>query len=692
MLRSATVLAWKRAPTALRQRTSKTAASSIGHFLNSYGSVQMNPNPLRSFAMSSRISWSQGVVNVRNFSTDGFGVESSWTNTDRKILERRLKAFGRNFEIKAMAAAAGLNDQEWGPATTHFRRSLLSHPDRHFRDTTEMYDFAETIKKNPAPIVLYPLFLNFAKENNFITTASDAMASLQEITDLRLPHTWFPKAHAMKRKIIYHAGPTNSGKTYEALQRLKQAENGGLYCGPLRLLALEIYETLNMDGVYCSLITGEEKREIPLATHVSCTVEMCSSTTPYDVAVVDEIQMIGDPERGWAWTRALSCLQAKEIHVCGSMEAVELVKNFAQVGGDDFDLKTYERRSPLNIDATPLTSYSQVRKGDCIVGFSRRRIFQIKREIEIATGMRCCIIYGQLPPETRSQQARLFNEPDNGFDVLVASDAIGMGLNLNIGRIILDSVLKFDGADMVDITPSLIKQIAGRAGRSGSDYTYGLATTLNQNDMKYLKDSYHEPPRELKAAGLFPSSEQMVEFAKQMPGINDLGVLLDKYVSLARLDGGFFMCKFADIKEAASLIAHIPMDLSERFTFCMAPTNLRNPLAKRIFVEYVTAHANGKEVPLDIFLPKMSPKNEAALRDIEIKAKIIDVYLWLSFRFPETFKQQSTALELKEQVLELVEAGLVNVTYNKDAAERKKKLGEWNADRTKFIRYADQSN
>jgi len=127
--------------------------------------------------------------------------------------------------------------------------------------------------------------------------------SLRELTDLRLPHEWFPRAAAMKRKIIYHAGPTNSGKTYEALQRLKQAPDSGLYCGPLRLLALEIYENLNMSGVYCSLVTGEEKREIPLATHVSCTVEMCNPSSYYDVAVIDEIQMIGDPQRGWAWTR-----------------------------------------------------------------------------------------------------------------------------------------------------------------------------------------------------------------------------------------------------------------------------------------------------------------------------------------------------------------------------------------------------
>ncbi|RHY18848.1 hypothetical protein DYB25_005097 [Aphanomyces astaci] len=227
-----------------------------------------------------------------------------WLAADKKILERRLKTFGRDFEIKSMAVAAGLNDQEWGPATTQFRRSLVSHPERHFKDTREMHDFVEGLKTNAAAGALqfYPLFLTFVKENAYIADISQDTQSLRELTDLRLPHTWYPKAHAMKRKIIYHGGPTNSGKTYEALLRLKQA-NDGLYCGPLRLLALEIYENLNMDGVYCSLITGEEKREIPSATHVACTVEMCNSSAVYDVAVLDEIQLMGDSERGWAWTR-----------------------------------------------------------------------------------------------------------------------------------------------------------------------------------------------------------------------------------------------------------------------------------------------------------------------------------------------------------------------------------------------------
>jgi ATP-dependent RNA helicase SUPV3L1/SUV3 len=123
-------------------------------------------------------------------------------------------------------------------------------------------------------------------------------------SDLRIPHEWYPYARLIKRKIYYHGGPTNSGKTYRALQRLKAADpakGGGMYCGPLRLLALEVYDQLNKSGVYTDLLTGQEQRQVPFSSHISCTVEMVNLNREYDVAVIDEIQMIANEQRGFAW-------------------------------------------------------------------------------------------------------------------------------------------------------------------------------------------------------------------------------------------------------------------------------------------------------------------------------------------------------------------------------------------------------
>lgn len=149
---------------------------------------------------------------------------------------------------------------------------------------------------------------------------------------------------------ILSAHRYTTGKTYHALQRLLAAKpelGGGLYCGPLRLLALEVYDQLNKAGVYCDLITGQEQRRMPFSTHISCTVEVVPVNIQYDVAIIDEIQMINDDNRGFAWTRAVLGLCAREIHVAGGLEAAPLVRAMAQRTGDDFEVRTYDRLSKL---------------------------------------------------------------------------------------------------------------------------------------------------------------------------------------------------------------------------------------------------------------------------------------------------------------------------------------------------------
>lgn len=242
-----------------------------------------------------------------------------------------------------------------------------------------------------------------------------------------------------RRRIIMHVGPTNSGKTYHALKKLALAENGA-YLSPLRLLAHEIYDSMNAKGVPCNLITGEERRpaldangfpDPGSARLVSSTIEMASFDRELDVAVIDEIQMLADNERGWAWTHALLGLPAREIHLCGEPTVVDLVKKICGLVSEEVEVKQYDRLSKLEMqDESLYGDLGKIRRGDCMVAFSRATIFRVKKAIEQETGLRCAVAYGSLPPESRNSQARLFNDPSSGYDVLVASDAIGMGLNL----------------------------------------------------------------------------------------------------------------------------------------------------------------------------------------------------------------------------------------------------------------------
>lgn len=260
-------------------------------------------------------------------------------------------------------------------------------------------------------------------------------ANQKTLADLRYPLEWYPKARPIQRTIHAHIGPTNSGKTYHALKRLEEARSG-LYAGPLRLLAHEVMTRLNAKGLACALVTGEEQR-LPDNWHtaskriVSATVEMTAVNVMYDVAVIDEIQMLSHEERGFAWSNALMGLNCPEIHVCGEVRALPIIKELAAAMGDKLVIHEYERLTRLEMDKGSLNgNFNHLRKGDCIVTFSVVNIHALRTEIEKKTGKKVAVVYGSLPPETRAQQAGLFNDPDNDYDYLVASDAVGMGLNL----------------------------------------------------------------------------------------------------------------------------------------------------------------------------------------------------------------------------------------------------------------------
>ena len=326
-------------------------------------------------------------------------------------------------------------------------------------------------------------------ETSSTSTTVDPSAGLSQITlpasaadnptSLLHPHRWFRQARRHPRKIVAHLGPTNSGKTHRALMRLREAR-AGVFCGPLRLLAWEVFERLNASGTVCSLVTGQELEAREGSTVVSCTTEMVDVSRRYDVCVIDEIQLLGDKDRGWAWTRALLGVPAREVHVCGEPAAQELLERLCALTGDALEVHHYERMSELTIEDAPIASLAEVRAGDAVIGFSRRELFVLKREIEASTGLKACVVYGALPPEVRRQQARLFNEgTEGGWPVIVATDAIGMGLNLNIGRVIFSKLEKYDGNTTRALRPSEVKQIGGRAGRFGSEFPIGSVGCLS---------------------------------------------------------------------------------------------------------------------------------------------------------------------------------------------------------------------
>lgn len=515
---------------------------------------------------------------------------------------------------------------------------------------------------------LFPIFVEYCLEE--FPDEIKRFRSMIDSADLTKPHTWFPFARAMKRKIIYHCGPTNSGKTYNALQRFMEAKKG-IYCSPLRLLAMEVFDKVNAHGVYCSLLTGQEKKLVPFSSHIASTVEMVSTDELYEVAVVDEIQMMSDPYRGYAWTRALLGLKADEIHVCGDPSVLNVVRKICSETGDELHEHHYERFKPLVVEAkTLLGDLRNVRSGDCIVAFSRREIFEVKLAIEKLTNHRCCVIYGALPPETRRHQANLFNDQDNEFDVLVASDAVGMGLNLNIRRVVFYNLAKYNGDKVVPIPASQVKQIAGRAGRRGSCYPDGLTTTLNLDDLDYLIECLKQPFDDVTKIGLFPYFEQVELFAVQVSNVT-FCQLLEKFSENCRLDGSYFLCRHDHIKKVANMLEKIQrLSLEDRFNFCFAPVNVRDPKAMYHLLRFASSYSHNVPVNIAMGMPKGSARNDSELLDLETKHQVLSMYLWLSQHFKEeTFPYVKKAEVMATDIADLLGQSLTEANWKPESRQ-----------------------
>lgn len=312
------------------------------------------------------------------------------------------------------------------------------------------------------------------------------------------PKDEYREARGMRRKFVIHLGDTNTGKTYNAIQRLKECDKG-VYLSPLRILALENYERLNNEGVLCDLQTGEEELITEGATHVSCTIEKLDLKRQYDVAVIDEIQMIDDSQRGAAWSRALLGVRAKEIHVCGASNSREILEEIINDCGDPYEIIEYKRRILLEVQDKAF-NYNEVEEGDAIVVFSKKRVLELAEEYS-SKGIKASLIYGDLPPEVRRKQYEQFVNKET--KILITTDAIGMGVNLPIRRIIFLSVKKFDGEEVRFLTSQEVKQIAGRAGRQGI-YDVGYVASVG-NNAEVIKDKLVREDKIITEAVIGPS-------------------------------------------------------------------------------------------------------------------------------------------------------------------------------------------
>lgn len=436
------------------------------------------------------------------------------------------------------------------------------------------------------------------------------------------PKDDYIEARRLKRMVYLHLGETNTGKTYEAIERLKVSDKG-IYLAPLRILALEIYERLNESDVACNLVTGEEEIIIEGAKHQSCTVEKLNIDQNYKVAVIDEIQMLGDNQRGAAWTRALLGLKCPEIHVCGALNAKDLVEEILQSCEDKYEIKEYVRNVPLQIEEKPF-DMKEVKEGDALIVFSKKRVLEIAKmfkDNKVETSM----IYGDLPPEVRKIQYRDFIDGRN--KILVSTDAIGMGVNLPIRRIIFMNSKKFDGDEIRTLTSQEIKQIAGRAGRKGIYEIGYVASTKGQYE--FMKRNIEKRDDPLIEAVVGPG--EVLLKIKALP-------LRDKLALWATREDKVPLYKKMDIRDYILILDNIKrykLEEEVEWRLMRLPFDVHNERVFETFIDYVEQYFIRKNEA--IYKPVEDGKS---LEASEIYYQKINLYYSFAKNFKIPFEEE----------------------------------------------------
>jgi ATP-dependent RNA helicase SUPV3L1/SUV3 len=484
----------------------------------------------------------------------------------------------------------------------------------------------------------------------------------------------FEIASKMQRRFIALLGPTNSGKTHRAMEALAKAKSG-VYLAPLRLLALENYERLleakpHGEDLKVSLITGEERRLAEGATHVASTVEMLDTRTPVEVAVIDEIQMLADRDRGAAWTAAVCGAPAQVVYLVGAPEARRAVEALAARLECELEVHVLKRKAPLSMEPGAVRKLRNLRRGDAVIAFSRREVL-MWRDMITEIGLSVATVYGNLSPEVRRAQAARFRAGQ--ADVVVGTDALAMGLNLPIQRIVMTTAVKYNGVEEEEISTALAKQIAGRAGRFGV-HEEGFVAGYDDETHEIMRSLLREkvPPVPATGFAVAPSLEQLHRISS-VTGETSLVKLLRRFVHNIDVPDGFFFPRITEEQnERAEWLDTLPLSVAEKFALSLVPVSARVPMLQSAWEHWSLSLAKKKACPLQPHPESLFYQN---LQEVEDTCRMYSAYAWLAYRQPEYLPSIELAQELAREASERVDSLLQQ--QNAAARKRPDKRGRW---------------
>jgi ATP-dependent RNA helicase SUPV3L1/SUV3 len=487
----------------------------------------------------------------------------------------------------------------------------------------------------------------------------------------------FDVAGKMARRFIALLGPTNSGKTHRAMEHLAQADSG-VYLAPLRLLALENYERLQnavrADGgkIKVSLVTGEERRLAEGATHVASTVEMLDTKTPVQVAVIDEIQMLADRDRGAAWTAAVCGAPAATVYLVGAPEARRAIEALAERLECPLEVHVLKRKAPLSMEPGAVRKLRNLKRGDAVIAFSRREVL-MWRDMITEMGLSVATVYGNLSPEVRRAQAERFREGQ--ADIVVGTDALAMGLNMPIQRIVMTTAVKYNGYEEEEISAALARQIAGRAGRYGV-HEEGFVAGYDDDTHDIMRSLMKEkiPPVPASGFAVAPSLEQLHRISS-VTGETSLVKLLKRFVHNIDVPDGFFYPRITEEQnERAEWLDTLDLSVAEKFTLSLVPISTRVPTLESAWTHWAQSLAKRKVCKLQPHPQELFWQN---LQEVEDTCRMYSAYAWLGYRMPEFFPSIEEAQTLAREASERVDALLQQQNAATRKRQSKKERGRW---------------
>lgn len=445
---------------------------------------------------------------------------------------------------------------------------------------------------------------------------------------------FYPIARKMGRRITFLMGPTNSGKTYQALELLKAAPTG-VYLGPLRLLALEVQETLLSQGLPISLATGELIVDVPGARHQSATIEMLDLNNPVDVAVVDEVQMLEDADRGASWLQAVLGAPAKHLVLVGSANALAAVQRLANYTGEPLEVIGLKRLSPLTVLKAP-SNLGNLEPGSALIVFSRRDVLGLAETLRTKYGRKVSTVYGALSPEVRREQARMFREGET--DIIVATDAIGMGLNLPIRKLIFTASEKYNGVNTAALGPALTAQIAGRAGRYGL-HEVGYVGALNKSVLKYVARTLAQGIPALSNKFAVSINRTLAHTIAKHTGDSRLSAVLAFFASNLTIESWAASRVTAEQGVLAAYLDRFKLSLDEKLRLLNAPAISRGALDGNFRHMVGCVEEKGIEALAGI----EATQADGSLETMENRVKSLTLYCWMHYRYPALFPRIEAA-------------------------------------------------